>query len=272
MKLSQKRFQLNNRMAKPLVVVTRLDTPESSLSSLLESKGIKVLYAPMMTIHPPDSWALFDQIAHESNIMDWLVFTSGNAVKYWRERLTFLELTVPVSCRIAAIGQSTRKIVESFGMPVHLMAEESHSEGLLTAFEGHLLPNQRVWIPQAQETRGILEKGLTAMGGNIVTTPVYRNRYSEMEISLLLNALKQQKIDWITFTSSSAVHHLLSLMSPEDQDFLRQQQPQVACLGKITANTVKDYGLEVDCIPRKQTLEALVEAILAKEGCAAADR
>ena len=66
-----KRFPLSGLR----ILVTRLDTPESSLSVLLQSQGAEVVAAAMTKIIPPESWESFDKAVKSSLKIDWVVFT-----------------------------------------------------------------------------------------------------------------------------------------------------------------------------------------------------
>ena len=74
-------------------LVTRQDSPESSLSEMLESLGATVITAPMTRILQPTSWKSFEEnVRHASNV-DWVIFTSSNAVSY-------THLTLPTICSV----------------------------------------------------------------------------------------------------------------------------------------------------------------------------
>ena len=74
------------------ILVTRQDTPESSLSVLLQSQGAKVVSAAMTKIIPPESWQSFDKAVKSSSKIDWVVFTSSNGVSFCVSRLKDLQI------------------------------------------------------------------------------------------------------------------------------------------------------------------------------------
>ena len=75
------------------ILVTRQDTPESSLSEMLEIQGASVINVPMTMIMPPKSWELFDKTVLQTEKIEWAVFTSSNGVRYCCSRLKELGLT-----------------------------------------------------------------------------------------------------------------------------------------------------------------------------------
>ena len=68
-------------------MVTRKDTPESSLSAMLKSQGAAVITAPMTMIMPPASWESFDKTVEQAVKIEWAVFTSSNGVRHCLSRL-----------------------------------------------------------------------------------------------------------------------------------------------------------------------------------------
>ena len=64
------------------ILVTRQDTPESSLSAMLKTQGAAVITVPMTMIIPPASWKLFDKTVEQAAKFEWAVFTSSNGVRH----------------------------------------------------------------------------------------------------------------------------------------------------------------------------------------------
>lgn len=70
--------------------------------------------------------------------------------------------------------------------------------------------------------------------------------------------LMSGEIDIVTFTSSSTVTNLLSLISSEPGVL---ERVTVACIGPVTATTAVKAGLKVDIVAPEHTIPGLVEAI-----------
>ena len=94
----------------------------------------------------------------------------------------------------------------------------------------------------------------------IVSTPVYRNAPAEIDHTFLLNELDKSQLDWIMFTSPSAIQNFQQILPSGFWQSL-STTPKIACLGEITAATVKSYGLEVHAKPEIQDFENLVKKI-----------
>ena len=60
MSLASGQYSKNLPLSGIRILVTRQETPESSLSVLLQSQGANVVAASMTKIIPPESWLTFD--------------------------------------------------------------------------------------------------------------------------------------------------------------------------------------------------------------------
>ena len=245
------------------ILVTRQDTTESSLSEMLKIQGASVIKAPMTMITPPTSWELFDKTVRQAAKFEWAIFTSSNGVRHCFSRLKELELSpkyIFSNLKIACVGQSTAStLAENWKVP-ELVPLHYQSEGLLESFKKYDLKHKKFWLIQAQSPRDILQNTLVKEGAQIVSTPVYQNAPAEIDHTFLLNDLDKNQFDWIMFTSPSAIQNFQQILPSEFWQSL-STTPKIACLGEITAATVKSYGLEVHAKPEIQDFENLVKKI-----------
>ena len=189
-------------------LVTRQDSPESSLSEMLESLGAAVLTVPMTQILQPTSWKSFEENVLNASSVDWVIFTSSNGVKYCMTHLNVLDVSpqkIFSTIKIACVGHATAAALADHGLTPLLVPEHFQSEGLVSAFSKYDLHEKRCWLIQAESPREILRHALEKMGAQILLTPVYRNVPSEGDHSFLLSELQQK--NWIGFCLQV---HLLS--------------------------------------------------------------
>ena len=85
-----------------------------------------------------------------------------------------------------------------------------------------------------------------------MTTPDLK--YKDQLISLLT----RHEVDIITFTSSSTVHNLMKLLDGKKELL---EGVALACIGPITADTCRSYGLAPHIVSDVYTIDGLVEAI-----------
>jgi len=250
------------------ILVTRTETGKSSLSQLLETQGANTWICSTTSIQAPTSWDAFDEVANSclkpDSKMDWIVFGSSNGVRWCMKRLGELEIdhTILNEFRIACVGQTTASCVEGFGLKVELVPDFFQSEDLLESLKQLDIKEKNFWLPQAEKSREVLYEGLLAEGAIPHSTPVYQNILPEQDMTRVMQKIQSQSIDWITFTSSSAVKNFFQLLPNEFGEALKKSAPQVACIGKITAATAHQYGLKVHVVPEEQTMKGLVNAIV----------
>ena len=245
------------------ILVTRQDTPESSLSILLQSQGATVVAAAMTKIIPPESWQSFDKAVKNSSKIDWVVFTSSNGVSFCVSRLKDLQIEPQFffsKIKIACVGRSTSSVLSRHGISVELIPKHFQSEGLIESFSQYDLKNKRCWLIQAEFPRKMLSLALKKQGAKIISTPVYRTVPSGKDTSFLFEELDKAKLDWIIFASPSAVQNFHQVLPDGFWESL-MVKPKIACLGETTESFVKRLGWSVQLSPEIQDFEHLVTAL-----------
>lgn len=252
---------------KPLfgrtIVVTRAREQASESASLFARKGARVIQFPTIKIHPLEDLRKLDEAVAGISRYGWLVFTSVNGVRFFRERLYALNLDARALCgvKIAAIGPATAKAVEHMGVRADLVPSSYVAEGVAQDMLALGMKGQRVLIPRAREARDVLPKALRDAGANVDVVAAYENVPSEENRDAVLTALNDGSIDCITFGSSSTVRNFIASIPLEKL----QKYPKVrfAAIGPVTAKTMRDMGLNVDIQPKEFTIPALVDAVCA---------
>jgi uroporphyrinogen-III synthase len=269
-------------LAGKYTLVTRTRDQAGALSAQLSVAGAIPVELPVIRIVPPSDWQPLDQALLAFATYDWLIFTSANGVKMSLERLLVLgqEPQVLGQTRIATIGPATAAALESYGLSATLVPEEYIAEGVAQALRDEAsqrsatLAGQRILLARAAEARQVLVTELEQAGAQVdvvaayQTLPVAQDDERGREVIALL---RRQRLDVITFTSSSTVQHFMHWLSqtapdialllayPGSQDAPR---PLIACIGPITAATARSYGLEVSVEAREFTTAGLVEALI----------
>ena len=120
-----------------------------------------------------------------------------------------------------------------------------------------------VHVPRAQVARDVLERGLRGAGYEVVVTPVYQTIPPRAGIKPAEDNLRAGRIDWMLFTSPSTVINFFELLDEEARTELEHRWPNAACIGAVTAESAREYGLEVQVVPARQDLTGMVEAVAA---------
>ncbi|NTW76982.1 MAG: uroporphyrinogen-III synthase, partial [Syntrophaceae bacterium] len=161
--------------------------------------------------------------------------------------------------KICCIGPATAAQVTKRGIKVDLVPEDYISEGILKSLAAQNLQEQKILIPRAAQARDVLPEGLGEMGAVVDVVTAYETVNSGKKKEELLELLNDERIDIITFTSSSTVTNFLEIMG---KDFALPSRVQIACIGPVTEATARKAGFSVDIQQEKYTMEGLVQSLV----------
>ena len=260
------RETLNWFEQKPLfgktVVVTRAREQASESVELLRDKGAAVLQFPTIDITPlPDYSAVQAEIALLATYQ-WVIFTSVNGVRHFWQQLALAgkDSRALGHCKVAAIGPATAKELEARGIIADFVPEKYVAEEVASGLVALGIANKKVLLPRARVARDVLPQVLLEADAEVHVLPVYETAPCEKEKEVVLKALAEKRLDFITFGSSSTVTNFLSLIPAET---LRQHpEVRLACIGPVTRKTLEQAGLDCHIQPEEYTIPALVDALI----------
>ncbi len=255
------------------VVVTQASHQAPALIDLLAARGAEALPYPCIAIVPPVDTAPLDESLQRlaDGAFDWLVLTSANAVRIVAERLDVLGIAPGRlhALQIATVGAATAEAVQAqLGLTVALVPDEQVAEGLAAALASAMQPGARILLPQAELARPVLAEQLAAAGARVTQVVAYRTVRGTGGVDLPA-LLVAGAIDAVTLTSSSTFRNLLARLaapgspSPSSAsavgDLLRGVC--LACIGPVTAETVRAAGFDPAVVAVDQSLQGLVDAL-----------
>ena len=252
-KVASLRDRLNWFEHKPLlgksVVVTRAREQASELTAGLANLGAEVIECPAIKILPAPDAAPANAALQGLREYDWLIFTSVNGVKSFREmmRTKGLDARALAGLKVAAIGPATAGELSAFGItadfvPSSYVAEET-ARGLISLG----MDGRRVLLPRALKARDALPDALRRAGAVVDIVPIYETAPATSRCGAVRERLSEGRLNCVTFGSSSTVDNFFALFTPE----LFRDHPEVrfACIGPITARTLANYGFKADIQP-----------------------
>lgn len=248
---------------KPLfgkrIIVTRAESSASVLSDQLEELGAQVDEYPVIKFIPPtDPTPLDDAIAHLSNF-DWIIFTSANGVEWFIKRVleTGGDIRALGCAKLGAIGPKTAAALEQLKLKVDYVPSEYIAEAIIREFPENI-SGKNILITRAKEAREELPEGLKSLGADVTVVSVYETARDDSHANALRSRLTEGDIDIITFTSASTVKNFMTLIG----DIKVPDSVIAACIGPITADTARTYGLDPVIIASDYTIEGLVKALI----------
>lgn len=245
------------------IVVTRPAEEARDVAPMLEALGAEVLLAPTVEVRPiPDAGPLDAAIGRLGDY-DWLVFTSGNGVRFFVRRLLFLgrDLRALGHLKIAAIGPGTAGALAAHHLRADLVPESFRSEALAEALAEHAA-GRKILLARADRGRSILKDELARIA-DVDQAPVYQNADAEALPADVLGRIASGEVDWITLTSSAIATRLHSLLPEAAREEIRRgERIRLASLSPVTSETTGRLGWNVSVEASPYTWEGLVQAII----------
>jgi uroporphyrinogen III methyltransferase/synthase len=244
------------------VLVTRAADQAGEFAAMLAEQGAIAIECPTIRLVEPEQWEPLDRALRTAGKYDWLVLTSGNAVRAVFQRLETLGLDTRVfgSCRVCVVGPKTAAALREFGIRPDLVATDYKAEGVVAEFGRMNLAGARVLFPRGDLARDLIPRELERMGARVDSPVAYRTTLPDSLPREALLALEQRAVDCVTFTSSSTVTNLAAMLGNDRmRDLLKDVA--VASIGPITTRTCQSLGLTVTIEPAKYTLADLTAAI-----------
>jgi uroporphyrinogen III methyltransferase / synthase len=260
--------QRPSRTTAPLlgkkILITRPRERASRFAALLREYGAEPVEVPTIQIVPPDSWEPLDRALTTIHTYDWLIFTSVTGVQAFFGRFDAQRRTPEdlQGISICAIGPATADELQARGVQVAVMPSEYRAEAVVESLSAFPLQNTRVLIPRAAVARDVLPRELVTRGAQVDVVEAYRTVLPSVSLTPdLWRLFEQAAIDVVTFTSSSTVTNFGTLIGEGDLPQLLRDTV-VACIGPITAETARSYGLTPTIVPHEYTVPALARAVV----------
>ncbi|PIQ89563.1 MAG: uroporphyrinogen-III C-methyltransferase [Candidatus Omnitrophica bacterium CG11_big_fil_rev_8_21_14_0_20_42_13] len=253
---------------KPLlgkrVVVTRARHQASILSEKLGELGADVVESPAINIVSLKADGAVEK-ALLGEKYDWVFFTSQNGVYEFAEILDRIKKDTRLlsQVKICAIGSETAKSLNKIGIKPDYVPNRFYAEEIIKHFESARFRNLRALILRAKKARDVLPQGLRDAGMLVKIIDLYDTCIDEEAKSLVKKAFGE-KVDWVTFTSSSTVENFIKLLGNDYRKKLIKVK--LASIGPITSQALRRFGLKPHAEAKVYTIDGLIEAIVKSRG------
>ena len=255
-------------MTQPLfgkrVLMTRDREGNRKLACLMRAVGAEPLaFDGIEVVNLADTPAVRQTLA-EVGSFDWVIFTSANGVSAAFEGLAAIGRDARAfgPARVACIGEQTAKRLRLYGITAdfvpsaftsYVMAEE------LAKLEA--LAGRKILLLRSAIAPKDFPEHLTRHGAQITDTAVYTVRVKQpdpRQVETIAQDLAADRMDWITFTSSSTVRAFLEVISLET---IKRSGVKIASIGPATSVYLNSIGLAPTVEARVHTIEGMVKAM-----------
>jgi len=251
------------KRGKPLdrvrVVVTRPKAQASALTDRLRRFGARVRAAPAIQIVDPPSWAPLDAALSRLAHYDMIIFTSANAVeRFFRRADHVLKKRPGRPRRLFAIGPSTARALRVRGWGG--VAVPDRYEGAALARRIRAKRGLKILLPRARRAREALPEHLRRRGATVDVIEAYRTIGHPSGLRAIRREL-DKGVDYVTFTSSSTVEHLIGSLGRSRARRLFRRTT-AASIGPVTSATLRRLGIRNYIEATPFTAEGIVRAII----------
>lgn len=243
------------------VVITRAPEQNEELARELAAQGAEVLRLPLVHFAPARDTSGVDAAIAALGEFDWLVFTSGNAVRFFLARCRERGCWPSASeLRIAAVGPATRDALEGEGLRVARMPREFGGAGVAGELRDDVA-GRRVLLPRSDRASDELPAALRAAGAAVTEVVAYRTAEPESLDGDVIAALRRGEADAVTFFSPSAFQHFARALGAGALSEMGAAGVVFAALGPTTAAAIRAADVAVMVEAPEATSAALVSAL-----------
>lgn len=233
-----------------------------SLSDSLRFAGATPVEVVFIAIEPAADGAALERAVRDwcDGHYAWMAVTSRNAVLAMDLVANALHASLadPLpQARVAAVGDATRVVCESRGLPVALVPTTATGRGLAEDFP---LGGGRVLIPVGDKASAVLAKGIGSKGWTVTSVEAYRTVAGRGPTPDQVESLAAGELDAVLLTSGSMAAQLASTCPAIKESTI------IIAIGPTTAAAASAAGLNVAAVADRPTYEALIAALSRSTG------
>jgi uroporphyrinogen III methyltransferase/synthase len=268
------------------ILVTRPSDQANSILEMIEQEAGNPILSPTIEIKASQNKNSLKKAVQNLDEYTHIIFTSINGVKYFMQEINQqkLDLRALAGIKIITIGSKTAAKLKENGIRADFIPADYSTTGILNYLKKMENENKinlaqaSFLLPRADIAPQLLEEELENMGAEVNNVETYKTESVDLKAEII-DLIKNEELDLLTFTSSSTVDNFISGIekiiknqnknlgnkSAEiDQKNFKKQLKNIptACIGPVTADQAKKYGLNVQITAAEYTIEGLFEAIL----------
>jgi len=230
---------------KKKVLITRSEDEGTEFFRSFDGRA-EIIYYPVFQIQPAYNKNVVDDIISRFEEFDWIIFTSKNTVRIFKDILDKWSLKINPETKIAAVGGKTAELLEKLDMPVYFIPQREDSTGLIEEWPKSTgKETVKILLPQGEEAPDHLEKGLTAAGHQVTRVNLYKTLPTPKES---LPSIDSRSIEFFIFTSPLSVKYYFQL------GHNLPAKAWVSSIGRPTAEALAEHNRQTDYMPAKADL------------------
>ncbi|MEB3826062.1 uroporphyrinogen-III C-methyltransferase [Phormidium sp. CCY1219] len=257
------------------ILVTRSSGQSSTFTTMLENAGATAIEMPALEIGPPSSWEPLDRAIAALEEFDWLVLTSANGVRYFCDRLLAngKDTRALAGIKIAVVGKKTAATLKTYCIKPDFIPPNFVADSLVADFPEDV-SGKKLLFPRVETGgREVLVGELTRQGAIVEEVPAYESGCPKAIAPVAWEALKNRRVDAITFASSKTVKNFCKLIERQHNACFPDGEANspwqsllegicIASIGPQTSITCNELLSKVDVEAKEYTLEGLLQSLI----------
>ncbi|WP_342553166.1 uroporphyrinogen-III synthase [Paenibacillus sp. FSL R7-0652] len=239
------------------------------MSLLVEKMGGVPLVRPAQgTVFLDDRSIRDGLVSWISNPPDWAVFTTGMGLDALFDMAEDMDVAgqfrnVLSESNVAARGYKTVNALRKLKLTPLVRDDDGSTDGLIREFGSHDLSGKKVMLQLHGETAPKLVHWLEEQGAVVRQVLPYRHvPPEEAALKQLLDEVLRHELHAVAFTSGPQVRFLTEYAASQGklEQMLKAFREGVvpASVGKVTANAMREEGIEALVVPEEEKMGALI--------------
>ena len=249
-------------LAGKRIVITRAAPQSEALAKVLAGLGAMPLVLPLVEFGEPEDFRPLDAAIAQLDQFDWIIFTSGQAVRAVVARSKDLGASLNPArskLQIAAVGPVSAEAVRQSGLPVEYVARTHSGVGLANEL-GERLRDRSVLLPRSDRANPDLPASLKTHRAEVTEVVAYRTLQPGEVNRQKLSSISEGEADAILFFSPSAIQNFAELAGAEHFHRL-QNNLTIVAVGPVTAESLRRFKIERIVVAADTTSTAVVQAL-----------
>lgn len=203
------------------VLLTRTLAQSKDLRSLIESAGGTVDVFPCLDIQPCHDEKQLEHLCNQFSEIDWMIFTSANAVHFGLDILEAFSLNTFSQIKIAAIGPSTQNALSERGILIDKIGDAPFtSESLWRLISKEDLNQKKCCLVKGKGGRTFLETQLKTVGAEVLNFECYERTLPKTSVEKA-KFIFLEKMDYVVCMSGETLENLVAIFPDKKASLLK---------------------------------------------------
>jgi hydroxymethylbilane synthase len=254
-KLTQKLAEKLLR-AQKYVILTRTKEENKILTEKMAAMNIRSISCPGITINKNLSGDETKKFLVNLTSYDWIIFTSGNGVKFFMQSLGEQHSTLPKNIQIAVVGDKTAAVVQKYGLKISFVPKTFTAEQLVKELPD--CKGKKILLPRSnigkEDVTALLEK----RGAIVTDMLIYKTTTNKTTPANVLELIHRDQIRCLMFASPSAIEGFTTMFN---KNLTKILSFPVLSIGPVTTKAARKYGFKNITTATIHTTEGMIRKL-----------